>query len=96
MSTSSKEVNDAIKSSKQLASYTMIIQLMYRVFTFLSKSVMFRYVSADMVGVVNVTLTLLYDTIIFLSREAFRRACLSGNEKSKEKWKKLINLLWCV
>uniref|UniRef100_A0A6I8PGT0 Protein RFT1 homolog n=1 Tax=Ornithorhynchus anatinus TaxID=9258 RepID=A0A6I8PGT0_ORNAN len=37
-------------------------------------------------------LTLLYSTIIFLAREAFRRACLSGS--TQRNWTKTINLLW--
>ncbi|EPQ10210.1 Protein RFT1 like protein [Myotis brandtii] len=37
-------------------------------------------------------LTLLYSTTIFLAREAFRRACLSGS--TQRDWGQTINLLW--
>ncbi|KAM4654605.1 LOW QUALITY PROTEIN: man(5)GlcNAc(2)-PP-dolichol translocation protein RFT1-like [Amazona ochrocephala] len=37
-------------------------------------------------------LTLLYSTVVFLAREAFRRACLSGS--TRRNWTKTINLLW--
>ncbi|WP_411026802.1 oligosaccharide translocation protein RFT1, partial [Salmonella sp. s54395] len=47
----------------------------------------------DMLGVVNVRLTLLYSTILFVSREAFRRACLS--QKENHRWQQTINLIWC-
>lgn len=39
-------------------------------------------------------LTLLYTTLVFLSREAFRRACLSGGSGTKHSWRQVINLLW--
>lgn len=38
-------------------------------------------------------LMLLYSTILFIAREAFRRACLS--QSSKHYWPQVINLLWC-
>lgn len=38
-------------------------------------------------------LMLLYSTLVFLSREAFRRACLSG-EGAGRNWRQVINLLW--
>lgn len=37
-------------------------------------------------------LTLLYSTAVFLAREAFRRACLSGG--AERSWAATINLLW--
>ncbi|XP_006747126.2 protein RFT1 homolog [Leptonychotes weddellii] len=37
-------------------------------------------------------LTLLYSTTIFLAREAFRRACLSGG--AQQDWSQTFNLLW--
>ena len=39
-------------------------------------------------------LTLLYSTLVFLSREAFRRACLSGVSGTNRSWRQAINLLW--
>ncbi|XP_010150265.1 PREDICTED: protein RFT1 homolog, partial [Eurypyga helias] len=41
---------------------------------------------------ISFRLTLLYSTVVFLAREAFRRACLSGS--TKRNWTKTINLLW--
>ncbi|KAJ3602724.1 hypothetical protein NHX12_030473 [Muraenolepis orangiensis] len=37
---------------------------------------------------------LLYSTLVFLSREAFRRACLSGGSGVNQSWRQTINLLW--
>uniref|UniRef100_A0A8B9Q0V5 Protein RFT1 homolog n=1 Tax=Apteryx owenii TaxID=8824 RepID=A0A8B9Q0V5_APTOW len=51
-----------------------------------------RHLSRELIGVVSVRLTLLYSTVLFLAREAFRRACLSGG--AKRNWTKTINLLW--
>ncbi|POI22093.1 hypothetical protein CIB84_014158 [Bambusicola thoracicus] len=41
---------------------------------------------------VSSRLTLLYSTAVFLAREAFRRACLSGG--AERSWAATINLLW--
>uniref|UniRef100_A0A8D2P3N7 Protein RFT1 homolog n=1 Tax=Zosterops lateralis melanops TaxID=1220523 RepID=A0A8D2P3N7_ZOSLA len=63
-----------------------------RVVTFALNAFTLRYLSRELIGVVNVRLTLLYSTVVFLAREAFRRACLSGS--AKRNWTKTINLLW--
>ncbi|XP_064605676.1 protein RFT1 homolog isoform X2 [Liolophura sinensis] len=47
-----------------------------------------------MLGVANVRLALLYSTILFLSREGFRRACL--NKGPGTSWTQVVNLVWCV
>lgn len=83
-----------VGSTFRSASYNVILQVCFRVLTFAMNGVLLRYTSRDMLGVVNVRLMLLQQTIIFVSREAFRKACLS---KSSEKlWPQVINLLWCV
>uniref|UniRef100_A0A8C8D171 Protein RFT1 homolog n=1 Tax=Oncorhynchus tshawytscha TaxID=74940 RepID=A0A8C8D171_ONCTS len=66
--------------------------VMFRVLTFLLNAFTLRFVSKELIGVVNVRLTLLYSTLVFLSREAFRRACLSGG--TDHNWRQVINLLW--
>ena len=43
---------------------------------------------------ISCRLTLLYSTLVFLSREAFRRACLSGVSGINHSWRQVINLLW--
>lgn len=86
---------NVLASSALSASYNMVLQVMFRVMTFLLNAFILRnrYVSKDMLGVVNVRLTLLYSTILFLAREAFRRACLS--QKGSHQWQQTINLIWC-
>ncbi|KAL0978355.1 hypothetical protein UPYG_G00169430 [Umbra pygmaea] len=83
---------DVLKNASTLASYNVLLQVMFRVLTFLLNAFTLRFVSKELIGVVNVRLTLLYSTLVFLSREAFRRACLSGG--TDHNWKQVINLLW--
>ncbi|KAM3877563.1 man(5)GlcNAc(2)-PP-dolichol translocation protein RFT1 [Diretmus argenteus] len=85
---------DVLKNASTLASYNVLLQVMFRVFTFLLNAFTLRFVSKELIGVVNVRLTLLYSTLVFLSREAFRRACLSGGSGTGHNWRQVINLLW--
>ncbi|KAG7326306.1 hypothetical protein KOW79_009707 [Hemibagrus wyckioides] len=84
---------DVLKSASTLASYNVLLQVMFRVLTFFLNAFTLRFVSKELIGVVNVRLMLLYSTLVFLSREAFRRACLSG-EGAGRNWRQVINLLW--
>ncbi|CAH1782953.1 unnamed protein product [Owenia fusiformis] len=81
-----------LASAAKAASYNMVLQLIFRVLTFVLNAFVLRYISKDLLGVVNVRLTLLYTTVVFIAREAFRRACLSKNTEGKST--QLINLLW--
>uniref|UniRef100_A0A4W6EP01 Protein RFT1 homolog n=1 Tax=Lates calcarifer TaxID=8187 RepID=A0A4W6EP01_LATCA len=85
---------DVLKNASTLASYNVLLQVMFRVLTFLLNAFTLRFVSKELIGVVNVRLTLLYSTLVFLSREAFRRACLSGGSGKNHSWRQIINLLW--
>ncbi|XP_076804473.1 man(5)GlcNAc(2)-PP-dolichol translocation protein RFT1-like [Clavelina lepadiformis] len=105
MEKSNKDLKNVLQSSSKLASYNMILQLSFRVLTFLLNAFILRYVTKDILGIVNVRLVLLYGTIIFMSREAFRRACLStetsssadkGGHSKALYWSQTINLLWCM
>nr|XP_040145653.1 protein RFT1 homolog isoform X3 [Ictidomys tridecemlineatus] len=66
--------------------------VLFRVITFVLNAFILRFLSKEIVGVVNVRLTLLYSTTTFLAREAFRRACLSGS--TQRDWSQTLNLLW--
>ncbi|XP_053932952.1 protein RFT1 homolog isoform X1 [Cuculus canorus] len=83
---------DALGQAARLASSGALLQVLFRVGTFALNAFTLRYLSRELLGVVSVRLTLLYSTVVFLAREAFRRACLSGN--TKRNWTKTINLLW--
>ncbi|KAL2299712.1 hypothetical protein Nmel_012557 [Mimus melanotis] len=83
---------DVLGQTARLASSSALLQVLFRVVTFGLNAFTLRYLSRELIGVVNVRLTLLYSTVGFLAREAFRRACLSGS--AKRNWTKTINLLW--
>ncbi|XP_025107124.1 protein RFT1 homolog [Pomacea canaliculata] len=83
-----------LASATKAATYNMVLQLAMRVMTFMLNAVVLRYISRDLLGVVNVRLTLLYSTILFLTKEAFDRACLSRAEKRD--WRLVTNLMWCT
>ncbi|KAM8867707.1 man(5)GlcNAc(2)-PP-dolichol translocation protein RFT1 [Synchiropus picturatus] len=85
---------DVLKSASTLASYNVLLQVVFRLLTFLLNAFTLRFVSKELIGVVNVRLTLLYSTLVFLSREAFRRACLSEGSLTSHRWRLVINLLW--
>ncbi|KAG7218181.1 hypothetical protein INR49_020567 [Caranx melampygus] len=85
---------DVLRKASTLASYNVLLQVMFRVLTFLLNAFTLRFVSRELIGVVNVRLTLLYSTLVFLSREAFRRACLSGGSGTNHSWRQVVNLLW--
>ncbi|KAJ8408147.1 hypothetical protein AAFF_G00263750 [Aldrovandia affinis] len=83
---------DVLTNATTLASYNVLLQVMFRILTFLMNAFTLRFVSKELIGVVNVRLTLLYSTLVFLSREAFRKACLSSGPE--QNWRQVINLLW--
>ncbi|XP_041080857.1 protein RFT1 homolog [Polyodon spathula] len=83
---------DVLSSATKLASYNVLLQVMFRGLSFVLNAFTLRFVSKEIIGVVNVRLTLLYSTVVFLAREAFRRACLSGS--TEQNWTQVINLLW--
>uniref|UniRef100_A0A8C6J7U2 Protein RFT1 homolog n=1 Tax=Melopsittacus undulatus TaxID=13146 RepID=A0A8C6J7U2_MELUD len=83
---------EVLGQTTRLASSSAVLQVLFRAVTFALNAFTLRYLSRELIGVVNVRLTLLYSTVVFLAREAFRRACLSGS--TKRNWTKTINLLW--
>ncbi|KAM8799907.1 man(5)GlcNAc(2)-PP-dolichol translocation protein RFT1 [Eudromia elegans] len=83
---------EALGQAARLASSGALLQVLSRGVTFALNAFTLRHLSAELLGVVGVRLTLLYSTVLFLAREAFRRACLSGG--TKRNWTKTINLLW--
>ena len=88
------EKDGLVGSTVRSASYNVILQVSFRILTFIMNGILLRYTTKDMIGVVNVRLMLLNQTIVFVAREAFRKACLSKNPDKK--WPQVINLLWCV
>ena len=86
---------DAILSgSVRSASYNIVFQVASRIFTFLLNAFILRYVAHNVLGICNVRLALLYSTIMFLSREPFRRSCQRKQET--DSWRETVNLIWLV
>ncbi|XP_054451701.1 protein RFT1 homolog [Pteronotus mesoamericanus] len=83
---------EVLGQAARLASSGLLLQVLFRLVTFVLNAFILRFLSKEIVGVVNVRLTLLYSTTTFLAREAFRRACLSGS--TQRDWSQTINLLW--
>ncbi|XP_068747153.1 man(5)GlcNAc(2)-PP-dolichol translocation protein RFT1-like isoform X2 [Montipora capricornis] len=88
------EKDSLVGSTVRSASYNVILQVTFRILTFVMNGILLRYTTKDMIGIVNVRLMLLNQTIVFVAREAFRKACLSRT--SEKNWPQVINLLWCV
>ncbi|XP_025204613.1 protein RFT1 homolog [Melanaphis sacchari] len=81
-----------LKSSVENASLNILLQIAFRCLTFVVNAFVLRHVSQNEIGITNVRLLLLESTILFLSREAFRRACLT--DTLHHNWPKVINLIW--
>ncbi|CAI5448073.1 unnamed protein product [Caenorhabditis angaria] len=64
-------------------------QLIARVVSFAINMYLLRKIDNDVLGLVNVRLTLLYTSILFLTREPMRKANIMGESQQK-----FINLLW--
>ena len=88
------EKEGLVGSTVRSASYNVVLQVIFRILTFVMNGVLLRLTTKDMIGIVNVRLMLLNQTIVFVAREAFRKACLSKTQDKN--WVQVINLLWCV
>ena len=74
-------------------SYSIVVQILSRVITFVLNAVALRYVSKQVLGLVNVRLQLLYTTTLFLAREPFRKACIRVVHGNRQ-WRQVQNFLW--
>ena len=78
---------------KYFSPMLFICQVAFRLITFAMNAFVLRHISRDVLGLINVRLNLLDDTIMFLSKECFRLACLS-HTTGRVGWQKMINLMW--
>ncbi|KAL3853181.1 hypothetical protein ACJMK2_016746 [Sinanodonta woodiana] len=76
----------------QAATYNMFLQLIMRLMTFALNAFSLRFISKEMLGVVNVRLILLYSTGLFIATEALDRVAMSKLENKH--WPQVINLIW--
>ncbi|CEF64497.1 Protein RFT1 homolog [Strongyloides ratti] len=75
---------------RKLLLYNFGSQLFARVISFIINLNFYRIIDGDLLGLINVQLTLMYNTALFLSREPVRRTVLANNGKFKE----LIATMW--
>ncbi|KAI6177896.1 Protein RFT1-like protein [Aphelenchoides bicaudatus] len=71
-------------SLSNILRYNISSQLVGRLFTFLINIYLIRFVDGDVLGLINVRLTLLYTTIGFLCTEPLRKTCLSADLRVHE------------
>ena len=88
------EGKEIVGRTARSASYNVVLQVSFRMLTFVMNGILLRYTTRDMIGIVNVRLMLLNQSIVFVAREAFRKACLSRS--TDRRWRQVINLLWCI
>uniref|UniRef100_A0A0N5BHW3 Protein RFT1 homolog n=1 Tax=Strongyloides papillosus TaxID=174720 RepID=A0A0N5BHW3_STREA len=69
---------------KKLLLYNFGSQLFARVISFIINLNFYRVIDGDLLGLINVQLTLMYNTALFLSREPVRRTVLANNGKYKD------------
>ncbi|KAI1294772.1 Protein RFT1 -like protein [Halotydeus destructor] len=81
-----------ISAATKSASFNILYQIISRVVTFVLNAFILRYVTKDVLGIINVRLLLLYSTIQFISREPFRRMVTS--EAKSRKWSTMSNIIW--
>ena len=65
------DTNRFFRGAGRAATYNVILQVTFRLLTFVVNAVILRFISRELLGIVNVRLTLIYSTILFLLREAF-------------------------
>ena len=82
-------MSELLQSSIFAAISNSVVAILFKIITFALNAFIIRRVSGDVLGIVNVRLILLVDTIIFISREAFRKACLKKPENGD--WRGTIN-----
>eukprot|EP01137_Pigoraptor_chileana_P003106 Opistho-2@42850 len=81
----------ALRSASRAAYLNMGLQLGLRILTFVMNAFVLRHVSRELLGTVNVRLTLLWSSILFLSRESLRKACLGDEFRNKQS---VRNTVW--
>ena len=63
------EKEGLVGSTVRSASYNVVLQVIFRILTFVMNGVLLRFTTKDMIGIVNVRLMLLNQTIVFVAQE---------------------------
>lgn len=92
MSNEAVKKGSVLSRSIQSAYLNIFATVVARAFSFIFNAVIFRQTPAEALGIA-VRCTLLADTVYFVSREMFRKTCLTRPEKDQD-WRGTINLVW--
>jgi len=84
---------EALDAAVRLVSVNVFLEVALKVFTFLLKAVCLRYVSTEVLGIANIRLLLMQQTIVFLSREPFRKSCIGAVTTPLQD---IVNIVWFV
>ena len=72
--------------------YSVFFQVFLRCISFVLNVFVLHNVDKALLGIVNVRLVLLIMSILFISRESFRKSCM--NKTKDQNWPQVVNLLW--
>ena len=82
---------DLLEGSLWATKLNIVWAIASKIITFALNAFVLRLISGHVLGIINVRLLLLVDSILFISREAFRKACLKKPENND--WKGTFNLV---
>lgn len=91
-------ISGCVQMAARSTFYNIALQIILRVVTFVANACILRFVSASILGIINVRLMLLYTTIQFISREPFRRTLapnsdkFSGNNTQSTRWQEIVRV----
>ena len=83
--------SDVLGTAITSVSANIGLEITLKILTFLLKALCLRYVSTDVLGLANIRLYLMQQSIVFLSREPFRRSCIGAVNYPLQD---IINLVW--
>ena len=92
MSNEVERKGSVLSRSIQSAYLNIFATVVARAFSFIFNAIIFRQTPPEALGIA-VRCTLLADTVYFVSREMFRKTCLTRPEKDRD-WRGTINLVW--
>nr|CAG4644725.1 EOG090X04LH [Leptodora kindtii] len=84
--------DNILHSSIKSTSYDMVYQVLFKVVTFILNGLILHNADKEILGIMNSRLALLLGTVLFVSREAFRKSCVRNTYG--QNWAKVINLTW--
>ena len=79
-----------LKGSMLSAALNSMLAIMFGVITFGLNGFILRHVTKDVLGTINVRLLLLNNTVLFFTRECFRRSCVKKPQNSGEWQRKTL------